>query len=416
MSRLAINGGEKVRKTPFPAYRVIGKEEEEAAVRVLRSGVLSGYLGCWEDGFFGGNEVRSLEEEWAAHFGTKHAIAVNSATSALYIATGAIGIAPQDEVIVSPYTMSASAVGPLIYNAIPVFADIEKDYFDLDPDSIEARITDRTKAIIVVNIFGQPYDRDRINAIAKEHNLKVIEDNAQGPNAMHGNEFAGTLGDIGVFSLNYHKHIHCGEGGIAVTDDDELADRMRLIRNHAEAVIGDKGYSDLSNMIGFNLRMTEIEASIAREQLKKLNILVDDRVNNVEYLNDKFSKLPCIKTSPVRKNCKHVYYMHPLIYDKDEAKGVPRERFVEAVRAELTYAELRENEGALVNYGYVKPLYLEPIYQNRVAYGRDGYPFSGSKVDYSKGICPMCEKMHFEKLITHDYVYSGLSEKDSLSS
>ena len=238
MSKLAINGGEKVRNKLFPAYRVIGKEEEEAASAVVRSGVLSKYLGCWEDDFYGGTQVRSLEYEWAEYFGAKNAIAVNSATSALYCAMGAIGLCPGDEVIVSPYTMCASATAPLIYGGIPAFADIERDYYCLDPDSVLDKITDKTKAIIVVNIFGQPHNADRIREIAKEHNLFVIEDNAQGPGAQYDGKYAGTLGDIGVFSLNYHKHIHCGEGGIAVTDDDELAERIRMIRNHAEAVVG----------------------------------------------------------------------------------------------------------------------------------------------------------------------------------
>ena len=412
MAKLAINGGKKVRTTLFPAYRVIGKEEEDAAVRVIRSGILSRYLGCWKDDFYGGPEVRALEEEWATHFGVKHAISVNSATSALYISVGALGIEPGDEVIVSPYTMSASATSPLIYNAIPVFADIEKKYFDLDPDSIEQRITERTKAIIVVNIFGQPYDRKKVNEIAKKHSLKIIEDNAQGPGAKYDGQYAGTLGDIGVFSLNYHKHIHCGEGGIAVTNDDELAERLRLIRNHAEAVVGDKGYNSLSNMIGFNMRMTEIEASIAREQLKKLESLVDERIDNVNYLNSKFVDLPCLSVMPVREKCKHVYYMHPLLYNIESAKGVSRERFVDAVRAELMPTELREQEGVKVDYGYVKPLYLEPIYQERQAYGTKGYPFNESSVVYSKGICPVCESMHDDLLITHDLMRPGMSKKD----
>lgn len=411
MGRLAINGGEKVRKTLFPAYEVIGKEEERAAVEVIRSGVLSKYLGCWEDDFYGGPQVRALEEEWAAYFGVKHAIAVNSATSALYCAAGAIGLNPGDEVIVSPYTMSASATAPLIYNAIPVFADIEKDFFCLNPDSIEERITEKTKAIIIVNIFGQPYDVDKVNEIARKHNLFIIEDNAQGPGAAYKEQLAGTLGDIGVFSLNYHKHIHCGEGGIAVTNNDELAERLRLIRNHAEAVVGDKGYKNINNMIGFNLRMTEIEASIAREQLKKLRNLVDIRIENVNYLREKFKQLPCIEVPPIRPNCKHVFYMFPLIYNKVET-GVSRERFVEAVRAELMPTKLREGEGVRVEYGYVKPLYLQPIYQERIAYGKGGYPLKESPVSYDKGICPVCERMHFESLITHELMKPGMTKED----
>ncbi len=411
MGKLAINGGEKVRKTLFPAYEVIGKEEERAAIEVIRSGVLSKYLGCWEDDFYGGPQVRALEEEWAAYFGVKHAVAVNSATSALYCAAGAIGLNPGDEVIVSPYTMSASATAPLIYNAIPVFADIEKDFFCLNPDSIEERITEKTRAIIIVNIFGQPYDVDKVNKIARKHNLFIIEDNAQGPGAAYGKQLAGTLGDIGVFSLNYHKHIHCGEGGIAVTNNDELAERLRLIRNHAEAVVGDKGYKNLNNMIGFNLRMTEIEASIAREQLKKLENLVNVRIENVNYLRDKFEQLPCVIVPPIRSNCKHVFYMFPLIYN--EAKtGISRERFVEAVRAELMPTKLREGEGVRVEYGYVKPLYLQPIYQERIAYGKGGYPLKESSVSYEKGTCPVCERMHFESLITHELMKPGMSKND----
>ena len=412
MAKLAINGGEKIRKTMFPAYKVIGEEEEAAVVKVVRSGILSKFLGCWEDDFYGGPQVRALEEEWAAYFGVKHAISVNSATSALYAAVGALGIEPGDEVIVSPYTMCASSTAPLIYNAIPVFADIERNYFCLDPDSVEKRITEKTKAIIVVNLFGQPYNMERINAIAKKHNLKVIEDNAQGPGAKYGEKYAGTLGDIGVFSLNYHKHIHCGEGGIAVTNDDELAERLRLIRNHAEACVDDKGYSNLSNMIGFNMRMTEIEAAIAREQLKKLEKLVVERIDNVNYLNNKFASLPCVEVLPQRDNCRHVYYMHPLIYHKENANNISREKYVEAVKAELMPTELREGEGVRVEYGYCKPLYMQSIFQKRIAYGRNNYPFLDSAVDYSQGICPICEQMHNELLITHDLMRPGMSRQD----
>lgn len=411
MSNLAVNGGNKVRTTLFPAYEVIGKEEENAAVEVIRSGILSKYLGCWEEDFYGGPQVRALEEEWAEYFGVKHAVTVNSATSALYCAAGAIGLEPGDEVIVSPYTMCASATAPLIYNAIPVFADIEKDYFCLDAASIEERITEKTKAIIVVNILGQPYDAAKINEIAKSHNLFVIEDNAQGPGAMYGEAPAGTLGDIGVFSLNYHKHIHCGEGGIAVTNNDELAERMRLIRNHAEAVVGDKGYKNLNNMIGFNMRMTEIEAAIAREQLKKLRGLVDTRIENVEYLREKFKELPCVTVPPIRERCKHVFYMFPLLYEKKET-GISREKFVEAVCAELMPTRLREGEGVRVEYGYVRPLYLQPIFQERIAYGSSGYPFNNSMVRYDKGICPVCEEMHFERMITHDLMRPGMKKDD----
>ncbi|MDD5211665.1 MAG: DegT/DnrJ/EryC1/StrS family aminotransferase [Sulfuricurvum sp.] len=412
--KLAINGGEKFRTQPFPAYNTIGIQEEEAVLKVLRSGKLSTYLGTWHNDFYGGPEVRALEHEWCEFFGVKHAISVNSATSGLYAAVGACGISPGDEVIVSAYTMSASATAALVYGAIPVFADIEEEYYCLDVKSIESKITIKTKAIIVVDLFGQPYDRDAINALAKQHNLYVIEDAAQAPGAMLDEEFAGTLGDIGIYSLNYHKHIHSGEGGVIVTDDDSLAHKLRLIRNHAEAVLSAKGIEDKSeliNMVGFNYRMTEIEAAIAREQLKKLPDLLTQRLDNTMYLNKQLAKIPCIIPTKIRPNCKHAFYVHPLQFNEKIA-GMHRNRFIDAVKAELPPTLLREESTVLLSYGYVKPLYLQPLYQERIAFGRDGYPFTLSDVTYPKGLCPITEDMHYNRLITHEFMRPGMTSAD----
>lgn len=415
MPKLALLGGEKVRNKKFPAHKVIGREEEDAVSRVFASGIFSRFLGCWHENFYGGPEVRAFEKEWAKFFQVKHAIAVNSATSGIYAAVGAIGAGPGDEIIVSPYSMSVSAAAPLIYNAIPVFADIEEDYFCLSAESIEARITPWTKAIIVVDIMGQPYDVEKINAIAKKHKLYVIEDCAQAPGATYHGRYAGTLGDIGIYSLNYHKHIHTGEGGVVVTDNDELAERVRLIRNHAESVIGDKGYNTLVNMVGFNYRMTEIEAAIGREQLKKLPGLLDARSKNVEYLAKCLSAIPCLEPAKVRTGCKHVFYVHPIKF-KSSVAGIHRNRFVEAVKAELELTELRETEGVKVGVGYVKPLYLQPLYQNKIAYGNNGCPWTCDKykgnVSYEKGICPVAERMYFDELITHELMHSRMTKSD----
>lgn len=415
MSVLAINGGKKVREKLFPAYNPIGEEEKRVVEKVLDKGKLSRFLGVWHEDFYGGNEVRALEKEWAEKFGVKHAISVNSATSALYCAVGAAGIGPGDEVIVSPYTMTASASAALVYNAVPVFADIEEDYFCLDPNSIEEKITERTKAIIVVDIMGQPYNADVINAIAQKHNLIVIEDAAQAPGAMYKGKYAGTLGDMGIYSLNYHKHIHSGEGGIIVTDNDELAERLMLIRNHAEAVVEAKGVNNLVNMIGFNYRMTEIEAAIAREQLKKLDNLLEERLKNVEYISNKLDEIPCIEVSKIRESCKHAFYIQALKFKKEIA-GMSRERFIEAVNAELAPFEKRENEGVKLAGGYVRPLYLQPIYQKLVGYGETGCPFKcpmyKGTLNYNKGVCPTCEKMHFEELMTHEFMVPSMTKED----
>lgn len=413
--KLAINGGRPVRSRLFPANRVIGREEKAAVNRVLDSGVLSRFLGTWHADFYGGPEVQALEKEWAASFGAKHAVAVNSCTSGLYCAVGATGVEPGEEIIVSPYTMSASATAPLVFNSIPVFADIEEDFYCLDPRSIEERITSRTRAIIVVDIFGLPYDAARINEIARKKGLVVIEDAAQAIGALYKGRPAGTLADIGVYSLNYHKHIHCGEGGVVVTDNDDLAEKVRLIRNHAEAVVEKKGAKDLVNMIGFNFRMTEIEASIARVQLKKMRRLVASRQANCSYLNKMLSDIPAIKPTAVRKESTHAYYVHPLKFLEDVA-GVSRDKFIEAVKRELPRTELREGEGVKVGCGYCKPLYLSPMFQKRIAYGSKGCPFVkpwyGGKVSYDKGICPVTERMYERELFTHELMHPFMKRED----
>lgn len=415
MTKLAVHGGAAVRTQPFPAHVTIGEEEKQSVSRVLDTGVLSRFLGTWHPNFYGGTQVCALEEEWAAYFGVKHAIAVNSCTSGLYCAVGAIGIEPGDEVIVSPYTMSASATAALVYGGIPVFADIEEDYFCLDVSSIEERITPRTRAIIVVDLFGLPYDADAINSLAKRHGLRVIEDAAQAPGAMYGAQRAGTLGDIGVFSLNYHKHIHCGEGGVVVTNDDEFAERVQLIRNHAEAVVRGKGVSDLTNMVGFNYRMTEIEAAISRCQLNKLERLVRQRQDNVRYLEERLQSIEALVLAKVRANCTHVYYQYCYRFDSDVA-GVSREAFAEAVKAELPVFEIRETEGVKLGTGYVRPLYLEPIFQERIAWGKQGWPFTAAQspdsIDYAKGLCPVVERMHERELLAHEFMVPSMTRHD----
>ncbi|MFZ5571683.1 MAG: DegT/DnrJ/EryC1/StrS family aminotransferase [Thermodesulfobacteriota bacterium] len=413
--KLAIHGGKPVRSKPFPRHTTIGEEEKTAVARVLESGVLSKYLGCWHENFMGGPEVRALEEEWADFFGVRHAIAVNSCTSGLYCAVGAIATEPGDEIIVTPYTMSATAMAPLIYNAVPVFADIEADFFCLDPQAVEKKITSRTRAILTVDLFGHPYDADAISTLARKHGLYVIEDTAQAPGARYHGKPAGTLGDIGIYSLNYHKHIHCGEGGVVVTEDDAIAERIRLIRNHAEAVVEDKGVADIVNLIGFNFRMTEMEAAVARCQLKKLPDLLEKRLANEACLAKKLAQIPALIPPKTREDCQHVFYMHACKFD-DREGGISRDRFIAAVRAELPVFEGRESEGVRLACGYVRPLYLQPIFQKKTAYGSQGFPFHHfrrpEEITYRKGDCPVCERMHERELFIHELMLPSLSVDD----
>lgn len=391
-TRLAIHGGPKLIEKQFERYNSIGREEVEAAKKVVESGVLSQFIGVWDPDFFGGPKVQEFERMCERYFGVKHAVTVNSLTSGLVAAIGAIGIEPGDEVIVSPWTMSASATAILHWNAIPVFADIEPETFCLDPASVERNISPYTKAIVAVDIAGHSADMDALQAVAKKHGLKIISDTAQAPAAMYHGKYAGTLADIGGFSLNYHKHVHTGEGGIMVTDDDDLADRLRLIRNHAEVVVEDKGVTNLNNMIGHNFRLGEIESAIGIEQLKKLQKAVESRQRVANRMDEGLGNLKGLRTPVVRSGCTHAYYAYTMTIDP-AALGVSRDVIHKALVA----------EGVPALGARYENIHLLPMYQKKMAYGSKGFPWTSDichrDVSYAKGICPVAEDMNDNRFL-----------------
>jgi perosamine synthetase len=403
--KLAIHGGQKTITKPFNRYNPIGKEEVDAAKAVIESGVLSKFLGCWDPDFYGGPKVQEFERACEKYFDVKHAVTVNSWTSGLICAVGAVGIEPGDEVIVSPWTMCASATAILHWNAIPVFADIELETFNLDPKSVEANITPYTRAIMAVDIFGQSCDIDALMDIAKRHNLKVITDSAQAPGVFNRERMTGTLAHVGGYSLNYHKHIHTGEGGILVTDDDDIFERLQLIRNHAEAVVAGKGVTNLVNMVGHNFRLGEIESAIGIEQLKKLKGFVEGRQRAAERLTAGLKGLVGLRTPIVKLDCTHAYYMYPMILDVDKLR-VSREKICAALEAEgLTGLAA----------GYVN-VHLLPMYQQKIAYGSKGFPWTSDickrDVSYAKGICPVAESLHDKSYLGYEMCLNELEDED----
>ncbi len=398
---LAILGGQPAFTGVLQPYNSIGTEEIDAVNRVMRSGCLSGYYGSWSDEFFGGPVVRAFETAWAARFQCSHAIAVNSNTSGLVAAMGAVGIGPGDEVIVPPLTMAATAVAPLVYGGIPVFVDLDPVTCCLDPNEVRKNITAKTRAIVVVNLFGHIAHLRELRSIADEHGIYLIEDNAQAPLGTEDGRYAGTIGNIGVFSLNYHKHFHTGEGGVCTTDDEKLAMRLRLIRNHGESCVAGAGVTDLVNLVGFNMRMTEMCAAIGLEQLKKADVLVGEREHICLRLNEGLAGLSGISLPVQRSGTRPVYYMYQMRFDPQEV-GVSREVFARALAA----------EGFQTFLGYLKPLYMLPLFQQRIAIGREGWPFTLTQRTYGKGLCPVAERLHEVELMGFDCCCQKIPDTD----
>jgi perosamine synthetase len=387
VEKLALLGGKKVREKPFPPHPIIGEEEKTAVMQVLESGKLSTFIASPGGHFLGGEKIRQFERDFASYYGLKYAVAFNSATSALHASVAACGVKAGEEVIVPPYTFTSTATCALMHNAIPVFVDIKPDIFCLDPAQIESAITPRTRAIIPVHLFGHAADMDEITAIAKNHNLKVIEDCAQAPGGIYKGRYVGTMGDCGIFSFQETKNIMTGEGGMLITNDEGITEIARMVRNHGEVILeSQKQRTYRSDILGWGYRMTELEAALGIEQLKKLDKLNSQRIALANYLSESLTPIDGLIPPVVYPYVKHVYYSYPLKYDEDKI-GIPRELFIKALTA----------EGIPFGAGYVRPLYLNPIYHENKPFI---YDYFGKDISYDKGICPVTEGLHERKLVS----------------
>lgn len=369
----------------FKLHNPIGYEEIKATNKVLRSGILSGFYAQNYKKFFGGKYVLDFERKLRAFFKCKYAITVNSWTSGLIAAVGAIGTDPGDEIIVSPFTMSASAVAILHWNAIPIFADIDPQTYCLCPKATEKKITKKTKAIMLVDIAGHPSAIDEFKKLGKKYNLKIIIDSAQsiGAKYIKKNKFTGTVGDIGGYSLNIHKHINTGEGGIIVTNNEEYAKKIFLIRNHGENMLHKIKVKNTKNVIGYNFRMGEIEAAIGIEQLKKLPKILKRIRQNADLLNEGLCKLKGLVVPKInKKEFSHSYYFYGLKIDYSKIK----------INRNVLIKKLRR-EGVPCSEGYLN-LHEIPFFKNKIAYGLRGFPWSNRNKNYLNIKCPVAEDLH----------------------
>lgn len=382
--RLALRGGTPVRTDPFPSVanasgRTLGVEEAEAVARVLRSGML---CSVW------GSEARALEREFAAMYDVPHAIACSSGTAALHLAVGAVDPDPGDEIITSPLTDFGTIIPILRQNAVPVFADVDPATGILDPASVEKQISERTRAILVVHLFGIPAPMADFQALARDHGLVLIEDCAQALLAEpEPARYAGTYGDIGCFSLQQTKHITTGDGGLVITRDDALARRMRLF--------ADKGWprdtGERTNLfLAANYRMTELQAAVGRAQLTKLPDVVARRRRTAQALTDRIGPLTGLNPPALPGS---VYWQYPIVIDPEAAGG-----------SNATWVEALAAEGIPASAGYLhRPLYFTPVLAEGRTYGRSRFPLTSPPArkewTYGPGLCPEAERLIDETLV-----------------
>jgi len=372
-TKLAIHGGSKVKTTPFGTGKRFGFEEAKELLEALEQNTLFYHFG---------QKVKRFLSDFNAIYGVKQSVATSSGTAAIHVALGAAGITVGDEVITSPITDQGTLVGILYQNAIPVFADLEPNTYNLDPKSVEARISPRTKAIVVVHLAGNPCDMDAIMAIANKYNLKVIEDCAQSYLTKYKGRLAGTIGHYGCFSTNDFKHISTGDGGIVTVNSGEDED---FYRTHAFA---DKNYQRFGsqvvrelNSLAPNYRMTELQGAVGIAQLKKLGWICDKRREYGDRLTAGISGLPGIQPHKITDGAEGTYWFYMLRVDESKLTCT-RDEFAQALAA----------EGIPASAGYIpQVVYMQPLFQKKQAYHGSHFPFELSDFSYDQGLCPVAE-------------------------
>ncbi len=347
----------------------VGEEEKKAVNAVIDSKYLAE-----------GPVAREFEKMYLDYTGAKYAIVTSNGTTALHLAIEASGIKPGDEVITTPFTFIASSNSILFNGAIPIFADIDPETYNLDPEKVKEKITKKTKAIMPVHIFGNPCDMKALKEIADEHNLILLEDACQAHGAKVDGKHAGTLGDVGCFSFYASKNLTFGEGGLILTDNEELKDNILCLRNHGRTPKG--GYHHIR--IGYNYRSNNLVAAVGVEQLKKLPKMLEVRKRNAEILQKELADVDGFALQKVQKGHEHAWYIAAGRTDRDD---LPATKIVEELKA--------KDIGSRQIYSI--PSYKQPAYTeiNEYYYWAKYVKFP----DYSKVHCPITERIgrdHFQ--------------------
>ncbi len=372
--QLAINGGPKTINKEF-AWPIFDNEDVIAITEIAQTG-------AWGNPDCGGL-IEQIEAEFAAYCGSKYALSCVSGSVALRLALIACGVKPGDEVIVPPYTFIATASIVLEANCVPVFVDIDPNTYNMDPVEIKKAITDKTKAIIPVHFAGQACDMDAIMEIARKSKLRVIEDAAHAHGGEYKNKKLGSIGDAGCFSFQSSKNLTCGEGGMIVTDDEELYDMMNSLRNVGR--VKDGQWYEHHNL-GCNYRLTQLQAALLSKQLSRLENQTQKRNENGIYLNSLLEQIDGI--TPMKRGngeTLHTYHIYIFKYDKSSFNKLSKKEFADMLAA----------EGVPSFMGYPEPLYKQPLFQekNFMCYAIP------EDVDYTNVSCPETEKACYEDAV-----------------
>ncbi len=391
-SALALHGGPKVKTTPFGTGRRFDETEAQELLEALEQNTLF---------YHHGQKVKTFLRHFNALYGVTYSVAVSSGTAAIHVALGAAGVSVGDEVITSPITDQGTVIGILYQNAIPVFADLEPHTYNLDPRSVEARITPRTKAIVAVHLAGAPCDMHALMQIARRHNLKVIEDCAQSWLCRYKGRLAGTIGDYGCFSTNDFKHISTGDGGIVTVNSGDEADY------HATHAFADKNYrrfdANLRGDIPYlapNYRMTELQGAVGIAQLKKLAGICEARHRYGERITQGICDLPGIAPHQVHEGGWSSYWFYMLrgrFAPESTNPEATQDMSASAVRGRLRctraqFSQALAAEGIPNTPGYIPHVvYLNSMFRRRHAYRGSHFPFDLSDARYEPGLCPVAE-------------------------
>ncbi len=370
MGTLAINGGNPVSEMSFPgvssgAGRTIGKEELANVEEVIKSGMLNRS---------GGKFVPEVEAKFAKHLGVKYCATSTSGTAAIHVALGAVNPNPGDEIITGAITDMGTVIPILAQNAIPVFADLRRDNMGLDAEDVERRITERTKAIIPVHLAGNATDMDPLMALAEKYNLYVIEDSSQAYGTLYKGKHVGTIGHIGTFSLQQSKHITSGDGGMTVTNDDVLGDRLPLFANKGWPNYGSSNRNYV--MFGMNYRMTELQAAVVSAQIDKVDWVTARRAEIGDAICAAIKDYVGIEVPGVSAGGRHTYWFLGLLVNQKDL-GVSTSYLAQAL----------SKEGIPAGAHYIgQPIFMYDLLRNKKIYGDTDFPFSlqpeGQQVRY----------------------------------